>query len=132
MFKKFMSKQFGILTIVNLAIALSFLIIVLVLVVGAVPNIMAVYWDFGAELPFLTRILFNVASIFRRFWYIVVPLSLVIAALISVGIAWLFKDLDVVTLVVVYVGVMFVGVAAVVLSVSLGIYLPLYSLASHL
>ncbi len=127
-----MSKQFGILTIVNLAIALSFLVIVLVLVVGAVPNIMAVYSDFGAELPFLTRIIFNLASIFRRFWYIAVPVSLVIAALISVGIAWLFKDLDVVTLVVVYVGVMFLGVAAVVLSVSLGIYLPLYSLASHL
>lgn len=46
--------------------------VTLFLIMGVIPTFKNIFASFGAELPFITRILINLSDFLRQFWYIVI------------------------------------------------------------
>jgi len=66
-------------------IILVIIIIVMVLMMLVlVPSMASIYSDFGAELPFATRLLMNLSSFFLKYWWAV----LVILAVVFIGMKY--------------------------------------------
>lgn len=128
-FKEMISKKFLILLVINLVVSFVINLFLVYLLIIQVPTTELIYRDWGAELPFLSRGIFTLSNFFIGYWYLILPLIGLLQLILSAVVSYVGQKLDIVKLVVIYLGLFIFGSLGVIICLFLTIYLPLYSIA---
>lgn len=89
------------------------------------PSLESLYSDFNAELPWITRIMLDLYRFFTDYWFIIIPVKLILLGLISLGLNVIVKKINVKSILL----VMFLAIFVCLGLSFCSIYLPLYNLS---
>ncbi|MBN2015449.1 hypothetical protein JW766_01315 [Candidatus Dojkabacteria bacterium] len=94
------------------------------------PSVSKLYEEFGADLPVLTLFFVRSTEYFTQFWFIFLPVVLIFILLISLGIAYLLRNVGKKMLILLYVIPGILLTCGFVAFLSLVVYMPMYNLAN--
>lgn len=120
-----MNKKFWILNILNFALFCGFLLGTLTILVYFVPQVEEVLKEFDAELPVATTFFISLSNLVTAYWFILIPVYLIISAGISLLITQLLIKLRDLYLMVIYFFAITLSAGAFVIFAAISIYMPL-------
>ncbi|MDD3647263.1 MAG: hypothetical protein PHS44_02065 [Candidatus Dojkabacteria bacterium] len=96
-----------------------------VLLVQVLPSVSELYYEFGQDLPVMTKAVLSLSDFIRRFWYFIIPVWFILITLLSITFGLITGNMerrgqqitDAIILIVILAGLL-----------ALFIYLPLYNL----
>ena len=104
--------------------------ILLAALLQTVPKFAEMFDEFGAELPAMTVLVIGLSHVVVRYWYLLVPLALLVDAVILFGLSRLPAEAR--WLGIAWAGFVFLVVMVLLAFVVIAIFVPFFLLMEHL